>query len=528
MVIVGSGFAGSLLARILAGMGYHVALVERHRHPRFALGESSTPLASLCLERISRRYGLHDLWQLATYGRWLEHHPDLRRGLKRGFTFLHHRPGGQPRWDPGARLLVAASPSDRVADTHWVREDVDHYFVRQAIAAGVDYRDRTTISGISRSRGGHLLAGKGPTGPLALEAAMVIDATGAGRCLGKFLGIPSSLRRTSTRSALLFAHFEGVRPLQEIVNRAPPGPYPDEAAAVHHLVEEGWIYSLRFDHGITSAGALLTPRGLAALGGDAVRSGPAPAWRRLLGRYPSLDRLFGDAAPVTPLRFAKRIQHRFARAAGEDWVMLPHAFAFVDPLFSTGIAWSLIAVERLARAFEAARRNGSTLPERAALAHYNDLLDREADQADRLVAGAYLSLHDFDLFAAHAMLYFASVSYAEIRQRLRPEGEEEGLVDGFLGVGDPALEPLAAAGLQRLRRITGRGKRVATGSDRERYAGWVRRSIVPRNLAGLADPARRNLYPVEFGTVIAAAPLLGLSPDEVAARLPRLRGEADG
>src|ERR1041385_4825856 len=85
--IVGSGFAGSLLARVLASLGYDVVLLERGTHPRFAIGESSTPLANLSLERIGSRYGLDDCYQLATHGRWLEHFPNLRRGLKRGFTF---------------------------------------------------------------------------------------------------------------------------------------------------------------------------------------------------------------------------------------------------------------------------------------------------------------------------------------------------------------------------------------------------------------------------------------------------------
>ena len=52
VAIVGSGFAGSLLARILSVLGYDVVLLERGRHPRFAIGESSTPLANLSLERI--------------------------------------------------------------------------------------------------------------------------------------------------------------------------------------------------------------------------------------------------------------------------------------------------------------------------------------------------------------------------------------------------------------------------------------------------------------------------------------------
>src|SRR6188474_1593066 len=92
VAIVGSGFAGSLLARVLAVLGYDVVLLERGEHPRFAIGESSTPLANLSLERIGHRYGLDDCYQLATHGRWLAHFPELRRGLKRGFTFYrHHR-----------------------------------------------------------------------------------------------------------------------------------------------------------------------------------------------------------------------------------------------------------------------------------------------------------------------------------------------------------------------------------------------------------------------------------------------------
>jgi FADH2 O2-dependent halogenase len=135
VAIVGSGFAGSLLARILTVLGYDVVLLERGTHPRFAIGESSTPLANLSLERIARRYGLADCRNLAAHGRWLEHLPDVQRGLKRGFTFYRHRPGQELH--DSERLMVAASPTDYVADSHWLRADVDHHFVRQAAAAGL-------------------------------------------------------------------------------------------------------------------------------------------------------------------------------------------------------------------------------------------------------------------------------------------------------------------------------------------------------------------------------------------------------
>ena len=75
-------------------MGRQVVLIERDKHPRFALGESSTPLAALSLERLAKRYNLPDLADLASYGRWLERFPEVRRGLKRGFSFYNHTPGG--------------------------------------------------------------------------------------------------------------------------------------------------------------------------------------------------------------------------------------------------------------------------------------------------------------------------------------------------------------------------------------------------------------------------------------------------
>ena len=109
IAIIGAGFAGSLLARLLALRGRDVLLLERDRHPRFSLGESSTPRAALALERLSRRYQQPDLHSLAAHGRWCRDLSGLRCGLKRGFTFYRHRPDSFAV-TADARLLVAASP----------------------------------------------------------------------------------------------------------------------------------------------------------------------------------------------------------------------------------------------------------------------------------------------------------------------------------------------------------------------------------------------------------------------------------
>src|SRR5437763_16837566 len=104
-------------------------------------------------------------------------------------------------------------------------------------------------------------------------------------------------------------------------------------------------------------------------------------WEHLLRRYPTIGALFGNAKPLMPLAYKPRIQHRLTRAAGTGWAMLPHAYAFVDPLFSTGIAWSLRAIEQLGLLFE---KDGG--PTERDLARYATALCPEADELEALGA----------------------------------------------------------------------------------------------------------------------------------------------
>ena len=522
VAIVGSGFAGSLLARVLAALGYDVVLLERGTHPRFAIGESTTPLANLSLERLALRYGLPDCHRLATHGRWLTHMPELRRGLKRGFTYYRHHPGERfaARGVESERLLVAASPDDALSDTHWLRADVDHHLVRRAISAGVEYLDRTELTAVDFRDEAAQLSGHRDGAAIVIEAAFVIDASGPGGFLARQLAIPSGLEQTHTRAALVYGHFDDVGLMADEAPSLPAGPYPEDWAAVHHLIDEGWMYSLRFDHGTTSAGFLLTPRGLASTGYGR-GADPAELWRILLGRYPTIGRLFGAARPAMPIGYVPRVQHRLTRATGPRWALMPHAYAFVDPLFSTGIAWGLRAVERLALAFEHAV-DDARRPDAGTLERYEAALSAEADQIDLVVAGAYEAMAHFDLFAAQAMLYFATVSFAEVSQRIG--GADGAAWKGFLGVGDTVLGAVPRESLDRLLTIT-RGSGL-TGSAHERaaFADWIARTIAPRNVVGLADPARHNLYPVDLDVLVEHHALLGMSRKGLLEALPALRG----
>lgn len=519
VVIVGSGFAGSILARVARVAGHDVTLVERGSHPRFALGESSTPLAAIALERLAARYGLDDLHALAAWGRWSARLPELRRGLKRGFTFYRHARGRRFENDESNRnrLLVAASPDDAVADAHWLREDVDAFLARRAKAAGVRYLDRTILDGLERRAGRFHPSGARRGAAVRLEADLVVDASGPGGFLARQLGLETPLPRGALRTGLIYGHFRGVQPLRRVAGAAfPAGPYRDELAAVHHLLDEGWMYELTFDHGVVSAGFVI--EGAEARQSIAERP-PADGFRALTRRYPSLAAQYQAAAPVRPVAAVAHLQRRLSRAAGEGWALLPHVLQFWSPLFSTGIAWSLLGVERLGLLLESAAGPSAAGGDRltAGLERYDALLRSEADHLRRLIEPAYRRRDDFDAFDAWVQIYFAAASYSEARQRLCPAPREcggEWAWSGFLGAADPVLA-----------RIVTEADRFLDRRPREPLVEAMRNLIAPRNLAGLADPARRRLYPADLDALVAAAGLLGLTAGEVRARLPRLRGE---
>src|SRR5580765_1391268 len=68
LAIVGSGFGGSLLAAIARRIGLTVVLLEKGSHPRFAIGESTSPLANILLETLAARHGLPEIAALAKWG----------------------------------------------------------------------------------------------------------------------------------------------------------------------------------------------------------------------------------------------------------------------------------------------------------------------------------------------------------------------------------------------------------------------------------------------------------------------------
>jgi FADH2 O2-dependent halogenase len=505
VAVVGSGFAGSLLAMILRRQGRSVVLLERGRHPRMAIGESSTPLSNLLLEELAEKYCLDAVKPLAKWGTWQRSYPDLPCGLKRGFSFFHHRLG-EPDERGRARqnqLLVAASPHDAIADTHWFRADFDHFLVREAERAGVDYVDEIMLDRFADCVDLVTLEGQRGERAVRYNAKFVIDATGPHGFLHRVLNLGGGELPGMPRTQALYAHFSGVKRLSEsqVFETEEALPYPIDAAAVHHVFEGGWIWVLRFNNGITSAGVAATDAVAARLG----LSEGAAAWGRLLAAIPALREQFKDAQPVQQFVHMPRLGFRSRVIHGDRWALLPSAAGFVDPLLSTGFPLALLGVARLA---EICERSWDSDRFASALDEYAASTDAELTATSQLIGALYANTGRFDVFVALSLLYFAAASYSEAARRLNKAEP----APSFLLHDDARFGPL-------LRHLTTRA--LLPRERQGELADDILRAIEPINIAGLGEPSRRNWYPVETADLFHGAHKLGATRAQIEGLLAR-------
>ena len=279
---------------------------------------------------------------------------------------------------------------------------------------------------------------------------------------------------------------------------------------MHHVFAGGWVWILRFNNGITSAGVAATD-GLA----NALRLAEGEAaWNRLLERLPSVRALFIDATSQWPFVHAPRLSFRSATVVGPRWAMLPSAAGVVDPLLSTGIPLTLQGIARLTRVFEAGL-DSPRLEER--LNDYARRTLQELDVAAKLVAALYASMNDFPLFNALSLLYFAGASFTETARRLRrPE-----LAGGFLLNDHPDFSPRLHSCCDRVLRAFSLGGVTTAATIQASLIDDVYRAIEPIDVVGLCDRARRNWHPAVARDLLNARGKLGVSEAEIKQLLAR-------
>lgn len=480
VLVLGSGFGGSLLAMILAKQGRSVAVVDVDEHPRFAIGESTTPLGDLTLKEIASTYDLPELHALTSYGPMREQLPGLRCGRKRGFTYFGFSNDAADHDVASLQsMLVAASESDYLSDTHWMRSDVDQYFLLVAMAYGVKFCLGCDYQ-ISKSDGGWQLSGTVMDQAVNVSAEFLVDATGAAGKVFDVLGIAQQTDVLKTNSRAVYGHFRGLKRMGAMLQDAGVDvnrhPYHCDDAAVHHVLKEGWMWQLPFDDGSVSVGMVWDHASLESMG-VANKTCLEKEWIELVRRSPVLRDQFERAEVIRPdegLITTGRLQRLTSQAAGENWAALPSTAGFVDPLNSTGIAHTLFGVRRLAKIL----LDAPEVTRPTSLSRYSNQLIDEFQWMDELVECSYAVRVDIRLWCYSTLLHFCAVT------SLESSAAGEGLPSqsAFLRADDQEFRDVFREARQKLGAVA---SGECSSESIESLRSWLQSSTSKWNTVGL-------------------------------------------
>ncbi|MBI4205616.1 MAG: tryptophan 7-halogenase [Betaproteobacteria bacterium] len=299
VLVVGGGPAGSTIAALLAERGREVVLVEKARHPRFHIGESLLPLNLPLFERL----GVHEEIE--------------RIGMpKYGVEFVspwHDKPVTFDFADAWDKSFPSAY--------HVRRSEFDRILFSNAARKGAKAVEGCRVAKIDFHDGGGTVTARHENGrEQQWQARFVVDASGRDTFLANQFGIKRRNRKHN--SAAIFGHFAGAKRL----------PGKAEGNITVFWFEHGWFWFIPLADGATSVGAVCWPYYMKSR-----RTEPRQFLLNTITLCPALaDRLRG-ASLISPVTATGNYSYAAERTTGRNYLMLGDAFAFIDPVFSTGV-----------------------------------------------------------------------------------------------------------------------------------------------------------------------------------------------
>lgn len=321
MVVIGGGPGGSTAAALLARRGHKVIALEKARHPRFHIGESLLPMNLPIFERLGV---LDKVRALGVFKAGADFEADNPRGYS---TFAF------------ARALGNSPPYSYQV---W-RQDFDKMLYDHARGCGADAREGHEVISVEQrgARDTRLDVTTDDGRSYRIQARYLVDASGR----DALLSTRRKLRRKNAehQSAAIFGHFRGA------VARA-----GEDAGNISiYRFDYGWIWMIPLPGGVMSVGAVCWPEYLKQRKGraleflrDTLKQNPA-LWQRMRSAA-----LIGDDVQVTG-----NYSYDSTQMGGPGWVLVGDAFAFLDPVFSTGVYLAMSGAEQAAGLVDAALRD---------------------------------------------------------------------------------------------------------------------------------------------------------------------------
>ncbi|MDR2153548.1 MAG: tryptophan 7-halogenase [Burkholderiaceae bacterium] len=302
VLVIGGGPAGSTVSTLLARRGHDVVLLDKDQHPRFHIGESLLPANLPLFDKLGvgeeiRAIGM--VKQAAEFeSPWHAHRQ----------TFLF-----KDAWNknmPHAYQVHRAS--------------FDQILLRNAARSGVRVFETCRLETLDldadpeRATAG---ARHETLGALSFQPRFVIDASGRDTFLANRFRIKHKNPRHSSLS--IYGHFCG----------AQRHPGQAEGYITIFWFDHGWFWFIPLQNGITSVGMVAWPYFMKTRGGRSLEQFLLDG----IAACPKLAERLAGATLARAVEATGNFSYTSERNHGRNYVMVGDAYAFIDPVFSSGV-----------------------------------------------------------------------------------------------------------------------------------------------------------------------------------------------
>ncbi len=324
VIVIGGGPAGSSSSAILAEYGHRVLVLEREKFPRYHIGESLIPFTFQPLERL----GLIDRMRKSHFVK------------KYSVCFVtQDGKSSQPFY------FYNRYDRETVAQTWQVlRSEFDQMLLDHSRSRGVEVREQTKVLELLRDETGKVTGVRavGPDGEtVEYHAPITLDCTGKEAYTMVRNGW--KVRDPYLNKVAVWTYYRG--------SKRAPG-IDEGQTMVAYIREKGWFWHIPQHDDMVSVGVVAEGKYLSR---DGVRD-PEQIFKREVEENQWIKDCLSVGEQVGEYRITSEYSHHSRHCGSDGLLLVGDAFAFLDPVFSSGVMLALksgvLAGEEVHRAFE--------------------------------------------------------------------------------------------------------------------------------------------------------------------------------